>query len=225
MRSPRNPVRFSALVAQRVRATEDGTLRVLGSEWVEVAPLRFQERFGDQAIVFREDADGSVSHFLLEGLPVFAFERVPTWERPIPQAVTSVLALISVGVTLLLPVAGWFTRRWYGVAAADLLRIPRRARLTLWSAAALLGVGLVWLAVLLSDPMAIAFEVPSGLSVALLLPVLATALTLASVVFAIQMWRRNEGRTMARVFYSLGVISFCVLLWQLHTWNVLGWRY
>ncbi len=49
----------------------------------EVAPLTFDERFGDRRVVFREGEDGEITHFFLADVPVVAYERVPWRENPL----------------------------------------------------------------------------------------------------------------------------------------------
>ena len=127
-------------------------------------------------------------------------------------------------LTFLAPILGWANRRWYSVWAWQLDRIPFRARLTLWSAAALLLIGSTATIVIVSGSN-LSIEVPSTLRIALLFPVLAVLPALGSVVLAVQIWRHGEGRPTVRVFYSLATITLCMFIWQMNVWNMLGWKY
>lgn len=209
---------------ETVSATDRGTLRALNAEWVEVAPLKFDEEFGPRTLVFREAEDGTITHFFLAGTPIVGWERVPAAENPNLQAALLIVSLATIMIALISPLIGWLNRRWYGLAPERLARIPRAARLTLWWAAALFAIGGIAIQWILNNP-PIVVEVSPALGVALLLPVLAALPTLASVAFAIRIWRKREGRPTVRTLYSAASIVLCLLLWQLNVWNLLGWKY
>ena len=81
------------------------------------------------------------------------------------------------------------------------------------------------MAIVLADANQIAIAVPTALSVLLAFPIVAGLLTLVAAYFAILLWRHGEGRRTGRVLYSVAVISFGLFVWQLHVWNLLGWRF
>ncbi len=217
--------KLAATAAVTVSATEDGTLRALSSEWVEVAPLTFRERHGDEMLLFREDGAGDITNFFVGSVPIVAFERLPLAEHPTTTFVIGVLFLLATGVTLLFPFVGWAARRWYGVRTHDLIRIPAVARLVPWTAAALFALSVAAMVVILRDPTVIAVEVPPSLGVALLVPVVALVPTVGWVALAVQLWRKGRGRRTVRILYSLAAVVFCLFVWQLTVWNLLGWRY
>jgi CubicO group peptidase (beta-lactamase class C family) len=218
--------KIAALGAETVEATDEGTLRLLGSEWVEVAPLTFHERYGDRTVVFREGEDGRITHFFLAAVPVVAFERVPWRESPILQGGLFLFALAMMGGTVLAWPLGWLARRWYGVKSEDLVRIPARARLALrLTALTFVLFVLVFAVVLGSDPQAIAVGIPPSLRIALALPLVGAALTLVSLYCAVVIQQQAFGRRLTRVLYSSTVLAFITFLWQLSVWNLLGWRF
>lgn len=208
-----------------VKATDDNTLRALEAEWIEVAPLTFAEKYGDGRLVFRENDAGEITHFFIGSLPVMAFERVPFSENQVLHAILGGLAfLLILGTVLAWPV-GWATRRWYGLRLGAEDRLPFRARLTLWSAAALYLASFVGLVIVLSDPTVIAVKITPGLRVVLLLPILGALFTAVALFFVFRIFRTGAGRRTTRALYALTTLSFCVLVWQLHVWNLLGWRF
>ncbi len=217
--------KLAAATPVTVRATDEEMLHLLGHDWVEVAPLTFREVDGDRTVVFRDADDGTITHFFLAQLPIIAFERVPAGEGPgLHLFILIVAGLMTLGTVLAWPV-GWLARKWYGVERAALVRMPVRARLVLWSAAALFLVFALGMASVLAEPERIAIEIPTQLRVLLALPILAAVLTLAALYFTIDLWRRRAGRLLGRLTYSLVVLSFCLFLWQLNVWNLLGWRF
>ena len=216
--------KIGAAGALTVSATDRGTLRALGTEWVEVAPLIFEEQSGGPALVFRADEEGKITHFFHTRSPAGAYERVPLSDHQNIHIPLLILAIVTIVVTLLSPVIGWGSRRWYGVHAEDLSRLPVHARRSLWLAAAMFGVGVSSIFVILQTG-SLSREVPWSLGLALLIPILAVVPTLGSAVFAVRMWGRGEGRPAVRVLYSVAVVSFTLILWQLSVWNLLGWKY
>jgi hypothetical protein len=217
--------KVAALGTVSVKATAEGTLRALGSEWVEVGPLTFAETHGDRTLVFREGPDGAATHFFLAQVPAMAFERVPWTEGTLLNVVLAAFAGIMVLGTLAAWPLGWGARRWYGVRGAELVRIPPGARLVLRLAAASFLVFALGMVTVLADPTAIAVEIPVGLPLVLVFPLLGVAFTAAAFLYAVRILGRGEGRATVRVAYSLAVLSFLTLLWQLGTWNLLGWQY
>jgi len=217
--------KLAALGSVPVRATEDNTLRVLEAEWVEVEPLTFAEKYGDRRLVFRENENGEITHFFVSNLPIVAFERIPPSESPTLHAILGFPALIFVLGTLLAWPVGWAMRRWYGVHLEAEERISTRARLTLWLAAAFYLAFAVGMVVVLSDPAAIAVRITPGMRFVLLLPFVAGALSVAALFFSFGNYRTGAGRRTSRAFYTLSALFFCGLIWQLHVWNLLGWRF
>ena len=216
--------KVQAALTTSVSKTDRGTLRALGAHWIEVGPLTFQEEFGSRTMVFREDADGKVTHFLVSSSAIGAWERAPLGEHPALHVPILILAIATVTLTLFSPLAGGGIRRWFGVQAGDLVQIPRAARATLWFAAFFFAMGMILIgANVMNDSVAV--EMPKGMGFFFLMPVLAAVPTLGSVFYAIRLWVKGEGRPTVRVLYSVAAISFCVFLWQLNVWNLLGWNY
>lgn len=217
--------KVAALETVEVTASDDAMLNFLGTQWAEVAPLTFRDYDGENTVVFREAEDGSISHFFLADVPVVAFERVPGSEGPGLHLFVFVFAITMIVGTVLSWPVGWMLRRWYGVSAATLERMPAPKRLVLVSAAFLFLIFLLGMAIVLSDPNQIAIAIPTALSVLLAFPIVAGLLTLVAAYFTVLLWRRGEGRLTGRVLYSAAVVSFVLFVWQLHVWNLLGWRF
>ena len=217
--------KLAAFGTVSVKATEENTLRALDAEWIEVAPLTFAEKFGDGTLVFREDEAGTITHFFIGSVPVVAFERIPLSESPMLHAVLGILAGILILGTVVAWPLGWATRRWYGIRLEEGARIPSRARLALWLAAALYFLFFVGLMIALSDPTVIAVKITAGLRFVLLLPIAGALFTGAALFFAVRNHRTGAGRRTSRLLYSLSTVFFCVFVWQLHVWNLLGWRF
>lgn len=217
--------KLGALGSVKVRLTEENTLKTLNGEWIEVAPLTFQEKFGDRTLHFREGEGGEITHMFLGGVPIMAFERIPFSDNPTLHYVLAFFAgVMMLGTALALPL-GWVARKWYGVKTEDLIRLPSRARFSLWMAAKLFLIFLMGMVIVLSNPNIITEEITLGLRIVLLLPLGAAVFTTGSIWFAIRAFQLDQGRRISRFAYSAAVLSFCTFLWQLHVWNLLGWRF
>jgi hypothetical protein len=216
--------KLGAVQTQSVSVTSEGSLRALGTFWIEVAPLTFQEERGARQLVFRENAEGDITHFFVSNSPYAAFERVPFAESPRVNKPLLVIAGACMVLTLIFPFLGWAIRRWHGVMPIDMVRIPAGARRAAWIASLLFGVALLLIVALVATGN-VAVEVPSGLGVVFLLPILAIVPTAAMILFTYRMWRKGEGRPTVRVLYTVATVAFCTFIWQLHTWNLLGWNY
>jgi CubicO group peptidase (beta-lactamase class C family) len=217
--------KVGALGGTRVRATDENTLRGFNSEWVEVAPLTFDEKFGDRTLVFRENDYGEITHLFFGHLPILAYEPVPFGENHILHATLAILAGILIVGTFLAWPLGWAVRRWHGVKLESKGRMPFAARLTLWLAATSFLLFLAGLAITLRDPAIITVEITAGLRFVLLIPFLGALFALGAVFFTFRNHLMGAGRRTTRILYALSTTFLCVFLWQLHVWNLLGWRF
>jgi hypothetical protein len=86
-------------------------------------------------------------------------------------------------------------RRRYGVRLDPKSRVPLAARALAWIACLLFVVLAGGFALVMKNPTEIVHGIPSGLKALLVLPVLATALTLGEIVYTVIIWRSRRGRT------------------------------
>ena len=202
----------------------DGTLlaRNLGppgtTRWVPIAPLVYREVDSDDLLVFQEGDDGRVVRALVGSLPHRAYDRL-AWH----QSSGFHLGLVAVSVLVFLSaVVGWplTRRRWRGETG-----VARFARVAAWTASASFLAFLVSLAVVLRDPMQIAFGVPPLLQAVLAIALAGAALTLVGAFLAVRSWIRGDWSVVGRVHYSVVVVAGVAFVWFLDHWNLLGFRY
>ena len=212
------------LQAAAITSADDGSLvaRNLGTfgttRWVPVEPLVYREVASQDLLVFHEDGDGRIVRALLGSQPHVAFERLAWHQSAGFHAVLIAIAVLA----FLSAVVGWpLTRRWRRGGTT----LSRLARPTAWAASAAFLVFLAGLAVVLRDPMEIAFGVPPLLRVALGIALVGTALTLAGVLLTVRAWVRGEGSVAGRVHHSVVVAAGVAFVWFLDAWNLLGFRY
>ncbi|MCP4258964.1 MAG: serine hydrolase [Planctomycetes bacterium] len=219
----------SAFGMVKVILTEEGTLKTITpwetTRWIETAPLTFREEDGLETLAFREDEKGRITHMFLGDLPIIAFERLGLTELPAVHRGLGVVAVILFLITVVFwPVAS-LIRRKYGVTLDPKMCVPAPARMLIWSTCLLFVVFAIGLANVLSDPNEIAYGVPLGLKVLLVLPILAAILTLGALVYTVVIWRLRKGCTWRRIYYTVITFMCIAVLWQLNYWNLLGFRY
>jgi len=209
--------------------TEEGALKTITgrktSRWIETAPLTFREEDALRTLAFREDEKGRITHMFLGDLPFIAYERIGLTELPaVHRGFAIVAAILILATAVFLPAAA-LVRLRYGVRLDPKSRVPFAARVLAWSACLLFVVFAVGFAFVMKNPTEIAYGIPSGLKVLLVLPVLAAVLTLGEMVYTVIIWRSRKGRTWGRVCYTVISLTCIVVLWQLNYWNLLGFRY
>jgi len=217
--------KLAAFLPTRVSRTDAGELRAFGRRFVPVAPGVFEEPDGDWKLVFQEDEEGEVERFYIAHLPILTFERVPFGESlRLHGLLAGVVGLLLLGTLIAWP-GGWFVRRWFGVAQPAEERLPKTARGVLWLAALVFVVFTVALAAILSDPNQVALGEVGGLRFLGVLSLVGGLLTLGAGVFTVQAWRRRQGGRLGRIAYTVVTVGLVVFLWQLHVWNLLGFRF
>lgn len=211
----------------RVQVSTEGTLRIPSAggeikDWLEIEPLLFRERNGQEVIAFREEGKGHITHFFRGNLPMVAFAKMRWFETP--QFHYSILA--STGLLFLSALVGWpiiafrRRRRLQPTPEANPL-----ARFLGWLACLSFVLFAVLLVVALADPMEVAFGLPPLMKQALYLPLFGAVLTAAMFAFAIAAWRGHYWTITGRIHYTLVAIAAVAFLGILHYWNLLGFHY
>jgi hypothetical protein len=209
-----------------VAATRKGTLAVsipgLASEplqWVQVGPTLFRQIDGPLELGFEEDKAGRATHMVLSNLPFMPTYRIPWYTDPTLNYLLVGLALLLCVTTLVSAVKHRKARR------AD----PAPARWAVRFAALVAIVTLLFViaivAILSSYKDSLFFGFPPALTVALMLPILASILTLGVAVYAVVIWRRGYWTRFRRVHYTLFALFAIGLVWFYWFWNILGVQY
>jgi CubicO group peptidase (beta-lactamase class C family) len=207
-----------------VAVMPDGTLLTGGIfeepwRWVEIGPNLFHQIDGGMTLAFIEDEDGAINHFVFSAFPFMPAYRVAWYATPNFNYFLLAGALLLCVTTLVS-----FFRRWKA-RKTD----PSGAR---WAVrlAALVSVLTLGFIVAVTVIVSAAGEnlfsnIPSSLTVALMLPILASILTLFVAVFAVLCWKRGYWTRFRRVHYTLFALFAIGLVWFYWYWNVLGVQY
>jgi CubicO group peptidase (beta-lactamase class C family) len=218
--------KIAALLMQ-VEVSDDGpgALRLSSSpetRWRQVEPLLFRDEKGTSTIAFRGGRGRTIAHLFLSDVPVFAFERVPWHESRELHGALLGGALLLFLVTVAIGPAGILLRWRYQAKPPRDDRLPWLARAVVWLGSLVFVVFFAGLALSGSDPNEIVFGVTPRLRQLLLLPIVGAALAAASLLCAVWIWGQRRGGALARLGYTLVVVAFLTVLWQLAVWRLLG---
>ncbi len=208
--------------------SEDGELVMSGSEktyWVQTKPLVFHERGGVRKIAFRENENGEITHLFLGEISIIAFEKVSGLDAPGFHNGLAVFAIILFSLTVIFWATAALVRRRQGAELDPQTSIPALARFLAWAASALLLIFIFGMAVVLSNPNDIVYGIPMSLKILLVFPILAAALSIGVLIYTVFIWMFGKGRVLGRVYYTILSFTLIAFIWQLHYWNLLGYRY
>jgi hypothetical protein len=189
-------------------------------DWVEVEPLVFRERGGDDVAYFRPGPDGRMVLFT-DGFPPVAYVRVAWYEGDLVQFGALAFCLLTFLSVVIAPIAGALFRQ---PPPGSTPVMARRARL--------LAVGLAGLNVIFVAGFVLAmleysqnpWGTPLLLHIVLAIPVATSVMALAVVALALQAWRQRFWGTATRLHFSLLALAAVIFPVWLNHWNLLGWR-
>jgi CubicO group peptidase (beta-lactamase class C family) len=208
----------------KVAVTPEGTLLTSGVyeepwQWVEIEPNLFHQIDGDMLLFFTEDDSGKITNLSFSPFPFMPAERIAWFEAP-----TFNYVLLGVGLLLCITTLVSFFRH-RRASKED----PSGAR---WAIrlAALLSLLTIAFAVAVTVIVSsvgedLFFGFPTSLTVALMLPIVASILTLGVAVCAVLSWKRGYWTRFRRVHYTLFAVFALGLVWFYWYWNVLGVQY
>ena len=216
---------FSLPSVANVVAGPNGTIvtaiQGLGDPWVwrEVAPNYYEQIDGTMRLVFREAADGSISHMYFSLLPFMPCYRVAWYATPTVNYVLLGSMLFLCITTL---VAFCYHRKG---RREDPTLARWAARLGAIVALATLAFVAGLAALLTAGSEEIVYGVPKTLAALLVLPVLITIMTAALLVLVGAAWKNRWWTTFRRVHASLFALAALGMVWFYVYWNILGWQY
>ena len=194
-------------------------------EWrfVEVEPLYFRQVDGPFGIVFREDDRGRITHLFTDLTPMYSFEKLNWYETPgfnMALALGCVLVFLS-----MIPAVS--IRAMQNRLSGDPKPAPGGARVALWITLGICVLNLLFLVdtVLWGNLALPHFGVSMIYKIVLGLGVLAAALTVGALVYAVLAWKNSYWGIAGRVYYTLVTVAAVAFVWFLNYWNLLGWRF
>jgi hypothetical protein len=137
--------------------------------------------------------------------------------------------LIAISLPLLLsgaivwPVAAFHQRK--NDRPFSQQHLPGAAKWTAWAASCALLLFCIGLTLIMSSPREIVYGLPMFMPALFCLPLIGAALTYVAVLFGLLFCVRRIASLGARVHYLAVVTACAVVVWQLYTWNLLGFQY
>jgi CubicO group peptidase (beta-lactamase class C family) len=195
------------------------------SEWVQIEPLLFQRADGDGFVAFTEDEHGRITHMFVDAIPIQYTTKLRWYqENNFHLAVVGGCALLFLSACIIWPVAGLLSRiRRSFQPGTERRRVPR---VLAGSASALNVAFLAGFGMTMPKAMGTLYSgVPPMLIALLCIPLAAAALTAASVVCMISVWKNRSWSVFGRLHYTLVVIAAVVFIFFLNHWNLLGFRF
>lgn len=127
----------SLLGEATVAPHEDGTIVVAAltdpngepKRWREVAPMTFRDVNGQDLLIFKPDADGTMQMIL--PYPFMVYKRVGFWENSSILLPVLGISLLIMLLTLVLALVAWLVRRHYG-HKLELTPLERKLRIGVW---------------------------------------------------------------------------------------------
>ena len=127
----------SILGEATVSALDDGRIQVAEltepsgqpKTWREVAPKTFRDVNGQDVLIFKEDASGTMQMIL--PYPFMVFQKVGFWENKAVLLPVLVVSLLIMFLTLIMAPIAWGVRKHYG-QRLDLTPLERRLRIGVW---------------------------------------------------------------------------------------------
>ncbi|MGB7537441.1 MAG: hypothetical protein WBM17_02770, partial [Anaerolineales bacterium] len=210
-----------------MQPTGDGALLV-SSAWygeirfIPVEPLVFvQEDDSQNILIFRADADGTITHAFVQDDPTTAFEKMPWYAD---YSLHYLILIAGAGMfltTLVLALVRWIVARFRKNQGS----LPKPAVAGRWIFLALSAAGILFPIGFIIAFGGITYGELDLLTVVLALPVLMLALSVAAGYFLVRAWRVTYWHIAERIFYSLVLVSAVFFIWSLNYWNLLGWKY
>lgn len=187
--------------------------------WVEVEPNYFRQIDGEMHLAFIEDDDGTINHFAFSPFPFMVAYRAAWYTLPAFNYFLVGVGLLLCVTTLVSFFRNWKKRKADSSGARWAIRLA--ALVSFLTIAFVVAVTII----VSSAGDELFFGYPASLTAALMLPILASILTLAVAVYAVLAWRRGYWTRFKRVHYTLFALFALGLVWFYWFWNILGVQY
>lgn len=199
-----------------VKVSSADTLTINGKEFIETAPLFFEQTNGRSFASFRQNAEGAMTNVFLD---TDAFEKIHLYD-------TNKFQMYFAGVCLLsFVLSGIIWLIWTLRAHRSDIPASLHNTTALIAVVHLVFVAILILTFLRKRLFELSYDVSPVLKAALVLPLIAVALTTLMLVFLFRAWRNQIGALRQRLYFSWTAIAAVAFLWVLNYWNLIGFNY
>ncbi|MDD5368848.1 MAG: serine hydrolase [Anaerolineaceae bacterium] len=204
----------------QISINPDSTLNLGGTTYYEKGFLVYSTQDGSNTLIFRQDANGKITHVLSNGFPLAAFERIYWYETPTFNLLFFGTCYFLLLTTLVVAIIRVFKRR-KGIAAAS--RLPSIARIWAFS----LSVVFLVLPVIINIYLTNNFKTPFPFYMVITLAgiLAASVLVIGSLVFTIFAWTHRYWNLAGRLHYTAITLALVGMVWITFYWRLLGFRF
>lgn len=206
-----------------VAPSGEGTLIFAGfggpKQYVEVGENLFRQVDGPHMIAFGENENGEIVDLYIDGLPFMNASRAPAFESGLFKMLLPLVSFILF-ITVFL---GWCYRRkeYKTMDAPERMAI----RLSMGMAGANLLFFIFLGLIMAVYKMELFQDIPFVFDLNLVLPIIASLLTLGVLYHAVQAWREGYWRKGRRVHYTLVALAGLFMVVFYWYWNILGFQH
>ena len=208
------------LGTSQVIAMKDNTLKIGADRYVEVDKNLFRQVDDSNRIAFQEDENGDINSYVIDGLGVMQFYKVPFYET------TSFIGkLIGFSMLVMLSVLLRLGYQWSVYRAKT---GPEKSADRASVIVAVLNIVFFTMAGISASAgiMALMYEIPMVLKLALFLTNLCVLAALYHLYQSVQVWRLNLLKsTWARIRYSVVTLAALALAWFYIYWHFTGFNF
>lgn len=196
---------------------------VPGGEFEEIEPYLFKEVGGREVLAFEADESGKVVHAHLASLPVMTLDKLPWYETSANHMLVIGLALVASVFVIINMLRNWGQRRSSTGTASRATWLV--FTLSMCNLLFVLGFAAVFSEALSGSPLLMFKFPPPGTGAILMLPALASLLTLAALGYSIQLWRQGIWNIAKRLRYTYVALVNVLFVLVLNYWSLIGWKY
>jgi hypothetical protein len=189
--------------------------------YVEVEPLLFEQVGGQDKLVFREDAQGNISHAFLNSITFMGLEKLAWYQVPMFfYSILAVCLLMFITLLIIAPTGFILNRR-----KSDLPAQTRLAFIARWVAGIASILSLIFIAgltAMVSDSNAILTgQVSTSATMLTVISLSILVLAIASIIFTVLAWLKGYWTRIERLHYSILTLCLIAFVLTLAYWNVL----
>ncbi len=173
---------------------------------------------------FSRNGEKPADKLYLSDYPITAFDRVSGMYNLQYNLIITVITLLCMMYILFIWPWLYFARRQYDKKPRALHNLPVFPKFIAWITSLFFLLFYILLFASAGGE-EIIFGIPAGIKVALFFPVAAIPLTLIMIGSNFYIWKVPRTRNLSRIFYGMATLAFLLSFWQLHFWNLLGWRF
>ncbi len=209
--------------------TADGKLRMVEPDgettfWLPVDETTFRKEDSNERIAFEMEEE-EASYMFKEYSPFIAFERITRFYNLTLHRTIIRLSLISIFYILIIWPGLYLTRLRYRPSKRKSRLLPADVKLPAWLCAACIAVSYILIYPAYEAGRELVIDIPAGMKAGMMMPFPALFFLLFMIWRFTYVWNNWKINIRNKLFCIIVIIVFFAALWQLHFWNLLGWRF